>query len=109
MDPLKGSVGASHVRYIDAMRSASLPPVRIEPEFREQLEKVLADGETLSSLVENAVRQELNRRLAEREFLKRGFASLARAKKTGVYLDGDEVLSRLEDRLQAAKASAATR
>lgn len=89
------------------MRSASLPPIRVEPEFRQQLEEVLAEGETLSSLVEHAVRQELMRRLADAEFHQRGFASLARAKETGDYLDADEVLSRLDDRLRAAKASSA--
>lgn len=87
------------------MRSASLPPIRVEPEFRQQLEEVLAEGETLSSLVEHAVRQELMRRMADAEFHQRGFASLARAKETGDYLDADEVLSRLDDRLRAAKAS----
>lgn len=89
------------------MRSASLPPIRVEPELRQQLEEVLAEGETLTSLVEYAVRQELTRRVAEAKFHKRGFASLARAKETGAYLDADEVLSGLEDRLQAAKAAAA--
>ncbi|QRR33912.1 prevent-host-death protein [Hydrogenophaga sp. YM1] len=89
------------------MRSASLPPIRVEPEFRQQLEEVLAEGETLSSLVEHAVRQELMRRMADAEFHQRGFASLARAKETGNYLDADEVLSRLDDRLRAAKASSA--
>jgi hypothetical protein len=89
------------------MRSASLPPIRVEPELRQQLEEVLAEGETLTSLVEYAVRQELTRRVSEAEFHKRGFASLARAKETGVYLDADEVLSGLEDRLRAAKAAAA--
>ncbi|MGX5650303.1 MULTISPECIES: YlcI/YnfO family protein [Hydrogenophaga] len=89
------------------MRSASLPPIRVEPEFRQQLEEVLAEGETLSSLVEHAVRRELMRRMADAEFHQRGFASLARAKETGNYLDADEVLSRLDDRLRAAKASSA--
>ena len=97
----------SHMQYTARMRSASLPPIRVEPEFRQQLEEVLAEGETLSSLVEHAVRQELTRRVAEAEFHQRGFASLARAKESGVYVDGDEVLSRLEDRLRAAKARAA--
>jgi hypothetical protein len=75
--------------------------------LRQQLEDVLAEGETLTSLVEHAVRQELTRRVAESEFHKRGFASLARAKEAGVYVDAEDVFSGLEDRLRAAKAAAA--
>lgn len=89
------------------MKSASLPPIRFEPELRQQLEEVLAEGETLTSLVEYAVRQELIRRIAESEFHQRGFDSLARAKETGVYVNAEDVFSGLEERLRAAKAAAA--
>ncbi|MDZ4126259.1 MAG: YlcI/YnfO family protein, partial [Hydrogenophaga sp.] len=70
---------ASHVRYIRPMRTAALPPIRVEPEFRSRIESVLEEGETLSSLVESAVRQEVTRRVTVAEFHKRGFETLAHA------------------------------
>lgn len=93
-----------HVRYSGSMRTASLPPIRVEPEFRSLIEGVLEEGETLSSLIESAVRQEVNRRITVAEFHKRGFESLAHARDTGVYSTAEAVLSRLEARLAAAKA-----
>lgn len=94
---------ASHVQYTEPMRTASLPPIRIEPEFRSRIESVLEEGETLSSLVESAVRQEVARRVTVAEFHRRGFASLVQAKETGIYFTAEEVLSGLKDRLAAAK------
>lgn len=86
------------------MRTSSLPPIRVEPEFRSRIEGVLEEGETLSSLIESAVRQEVTRRVTVTEFHKRGFESLAHARETGVYFTAEEVLSGLEARLAVAKA-----
>jgi hypothetical protein len=94
----------SHVRYAGLMRTSSLPPIRVEPEFRSRIEGVLKEGETLSSLILSAVRQEVTRRINVAEFHKRGFESLTHARETGAYFAAEEVLPGLEARLAAAKA-----
>ena len=38
------------------MKTATIPSVRVEPDFRAEVEAVLADGETLSEFVEASVR-----------------------------------------------------
>ncbi|WP_280142671.1 YlcI/YnfO family protein [Variovorax sp. CF079] len=44
------------------MKSAQLPPVRVTPAVRHQIESVLHDGETLSQFVEQAAVQAAQRR-----------------------------------------------
>lgn len=95
--------------YIDFMRSAALPAVRITPELKQQLEGVLADGETVSALVERAVRGEIERRVMEDEFHRRGVESIERVEAGGAYLTAEDVLIKLEAKLQRAKESRARR
>lgn len=38
------------------MKTATLPPVRVAPDFRREIEGGLVEGETLSQFVESAVR-----------------------------------------------------
>jgi hypothetical protein len=83
------------------MKTAQLPPVRVEPAIREEVESVLREGETLSQFVEAATVQAARRRKAQQEFLARGRASLAKAKKTGELYPLDEVLDRMRARLVA--------
>jgi hypothetical protein len=82
--------------------------VRIEPEFREEIERVLIDGETLSQFVEAAVRASVHHRQDQSEFIARGLRSLAKAKQTGEYYDAADVMDRLRRKLAAAKARKAT-
>ena len=42
------------------MKTASIPSLRVSPDLRESAERVLRDGETLSSFVETAIRDEIN-------------------------------------------------
>lgn len=88
------------------MKTATIPPVRIEPALREQLEQVLAEGESLSAFVESAVRASVRQRQAQAEFVRRGLASLARARTEGGYVSADESVQRLAARLKAARARA---
>jgi hypothetical protein len=53
------------------MKTATLPPVRIEPAFRQQVEEVLQPGETLTQLVESAVRAAVAARKSQAD-LRRG-------------------------------------
>ena len=51
------------------MKTSTIPSVRVEPELREQLERVLQEGETLSSFVESSVRETVRRRVEQAEFV----------------------------------------
>jgi len=95
--------------YIACMRSAALPAVRITPELKQQLEDVLADGETISALVERAVRGEIERRVMEDEFRQRGIEAIERVEAGGAYLPAEDVLGKLKAKLQRAKEIQASR
>ena len=90
------------------MKSSTIPAVRVAPELREQLESVLQSGESLSQFVEASVREGVNRRLAQAEFVARGLASLESAKRTGQFVSADEVIGKLEKKLADARARRAT-
>lgn len=85
------------------MKSSTLPAVRVESELREDLESVLADKETISSFVEQAVRGAVNYRRAQADFLARGERAWQNYRKTGVSIPADEVFARLEKRIEARR------
>ncbi len=84
------------------MKSSSFPSVRVEPELREAAEKVLLDGETLSGFVEQSIRQQIQRRHLQQEFIERGLKSGAAARNDGEYYPASQVMSELDDILAAA-------
>jgi predicted HicB family RNase H-like nuclease len=51
------------------MKTATFPSVRVEPELREAAESVLQEGESLSSFVEQAIRENIVRRQRHSEFV----------------------------------------
>ena len=81
------------------MKSAQLPPVRVEPSVRAEIESVLRQGETLSQFVEASTLQAAQRRRAPQEFLDRGRESLKRAKKSGQYYLANDALDAMQARL----------
>jgi hypothetical protein len=83
------------------MKSAQLPPVRVEPAIRAEIESALHEGETLSQFVEAAVLQAARRRKADQEFLARGRASVAKAKASGEFYPLGAVLDEMRTRLDA--------
>ncbi|HTH61693.1 MAG TPA: YlcI/YnfO family protein [Paraburkholderia sp.] len=85
------------------MKSATFPSIRVEPELRDAAESVLGEGETLSGFVEQSIREGIERRRHQGEFLARGFASREAARSTGDYLPASEVLEKLQRRLDAAR------
>ncbi|MFT4193766.1 YlcI/YnfO family protein [Ottowia sp.] len=87
------------------MKTAQLPPVRVTPDVRHQIESVLHDGETLSQFVEQAAVEAAQRRKAQMEFVARGRASLARARQTGQYHAAAEVFEAMQGRLEARLAA----
>ena len=86
------------------MKTASLPSVRIEPMLRDDLERALNEGESLSAFVEASVRDSVRRRLDQAEFVKRGIASLEAARQSGHYVTAQDALHKLEQRLKQAHA-----
>jgi hypothetical protein len=87
-----------------AMKTATLPSLRVEPELREAAESVLQEGETLSGFIEVSVREKIERRRTRAEFVARGLASREEAKRTGVFYPAREVhaeLARMLDKAQA--------
>lgn len=85
------------------MKSAALPQVRVEPEFRAQVEAVLAENETLSEFVEDAVRRAVERRHLEASFLARGQAAWEAYGRTGTAVPAEEVLAKLQGKLDARR------
>ena len=100
---------AAHLRYSSKMKTATIPSVRVEPDFRAEVEAVLADGETLSEFVEASVRAGVERRRVQGEFVARGLRSRDEARRTGHYVDADAVLDGLQRKLDAARVRLATK
>lgn len=86
------------------MKTATFPSLRVDPELREAAEQCLHDGETISSFVEQSIRDSIERRRYQQEFLARGLASRDKAHQTGEYVPADAVIGRLEQMLARAKA-----
>ncbi|HEY4082514.1 MAG TPA: YlcI/YnfO family protein [Burkholderiaceae bacterium] len=91
------------------MKSASLPSIRVEAEFREELEGALAEGETVSAFVEASVRQALRKRQLDAEFHARGLAAIAKWREDGISSSPEEVIAKLRARTEAARAEQARR
>ena len=89
------------------MKSATFPSLRVDPRLRSAAEQVLEEGETLSSFVEQSIRDGVQRRQAQREFLERGLRARDAARETQDYIPATKVVARLEGMLAKAKRSAA--
>ena len=87
------------------MKTASIPSLRVAPALRQAAEEVLGDGESLSSFVEQSIRESIERRQAQQGFVARGLASRDKAKQTGQYVSADAVVGRLEKMLAKAKSA----
>lgn len=91
------------------MKTATIPSLRVAPELRRAAEELLADGETLSSFVEQSLREGIERRRLQGEFIARGLLARDHAQQTGRYVSSDAVINRLESMLSKAKAAKKTR
>ncbi len=85
------------------MKSAVIPQVRVEPELRAELEAVLRQGESLSEFVETSVRNAVEFRRVQTNFHQRGQAAWERYQRTGVSVPADEVLAKLQAKLDAKR------
>ncbi|MFM9888846.1 MAG: YlcI/YnfO family protein [Burkholderiales bacterium] len=88
-----------------SMKTATLPSLRVDPELREAAEGVLHEGESLSRFIEQSIRENVERRQAQREFIARGMTSRDNALRAGAYVSADAVIGRLEKMLARAKAA----
>ncbi len=89
------------------MKTATFPSLRVDPELRSAAEEVLEAGESLSSFVEQSIRDGVQRRQAQREFVARGLKSGDTARKAQSYTPAAKVVARLEGMLARAKRAAA--
>lgn len=88
------------------MKTATLPSIRVEPEFRDKVEAVLNEGETLSAFVEDAVSKSIRRRTMQKEFLARGLQALKEVEEGAETFPADEVHAGLEAMLAEAEREA---
>ncbi len=91
------------MQYTARMKTSTIPPIRVEPAFRQQVEQVLAQGETLSEFVENAIRDTVSKRQFQSDFVQRGLAAIDEVKRKGGGIPAEVVLANLQAKLVAAK------
>ena len=85
-------------------KTAILPQVRVEADFRAQAEAVLRPGESLSELVEASVRRVVEHRQVQSEFHARGQAAWEHYQATGVSYSTGEVLAKMRAMTAARRA-----
>jgi predicted transcriptional regulator len=85
------------------MKSSTFPSVRVDPELRQAAEKVLRDGETLSGFVEQSIRQQVQHRNLQQEFIERGLRSGESARSSGEYYTAGQVLAELDEVLTTVR------
>ena len=91
------------------MKTATLPPIRVAPDFRLELEGVLEQGESLSQFVENAVRTTVAKRKNQAEFIRRGIVAIEATKRDSSGVPADQVIAKLEAKLADARQVLAQR
>ena len=91
------------------MRSATFPPIRVEPEVRAEVEAVLREGESLTQFIEEAVVAAAAQRRLQTKFVTHGEVAIERWKQVGGGHTVDEVMADLQGRLNDAKRQAAKR
>lgn len=88
------------------MKTATIPPLRVEPELREAAEQALLEGESLSGFVEDSLRENIRRRNFQQEFVARGLRARNEARASGDYATKDEVMASLRSILAKAESDA---
>lgn len=95
---------ALHLRYTEcAMKTATMPALRVDPELRQAAEAVLHENESLSAFMEAALREGVARRCLQREFVARGLDARDQARRDHAWIDADEVHAELQSMLDTAK------
>jgi hypothetical protein len=81
------------------MKTSLLPPVRVSEELRAAAEGVLAEGETLSSFIQQSVERAVEYRRVQANFHSRGQAALESYRRTGKSHAAADVVSGLQAKL----------
>ena len=84
------------------MKTSTLPAVRVEPALRSDVEAVLDEGESLSDFVTSCVRDGVAWRRTQDSFLARARDAVERSEREDSGISPQEVLRRMDDRLEAA-------
>lgn len=77
-------------------KAATMPSLRVAPGLREAAESVLAEGESLSAFMEQALRESIARRRNQRAFIERGLAHRDAARASGEYHPAETLLEDLD-------------
>lgn len=85
------------------MKNATLPPVRVDEEFRVAAESVLYEGESLTGFIETTLRRAVEHRQIQNAFEAKARKSLARHKRTGAAKSVDEVFDKLQAKVTARR------
>jgi len=86
------------------MKTSSLPPVRVDAEFRAEAESVLHDGESLTGFIEATVRRAVEHRQVQAAFEAGARKSLAKYKRTGASKSVAEVFEGIEAKIKKKRA-----
>src|SRR5690625_4440771 len=81
---------------VSAMKSATIPPLRVTPELRHAAESVLRDDESLSAFVESSLLKQIEFRKMQKEFVARGLAAREESKESGKYVSKADSLAALD-------------
>jgi hypothetical protein len=84
-------------------RSATLPPIRVEPETKASLEAVLREGESLTQFIENAVRREAEFRTEQKSAVARAKKALRSADKQVGLMTAEDFLAGMHERAKQAQ------
>lgn len=86
------------------MKQAMLPPVRVPEDLRAAAENVLAEGETLSSFIQESVKRAIELRKVQASFNAKADASLERFRRTGRSVRASDVVEVLQGKLDRRRA-----
>ena len=85
------------------MKTATIPPLRVDPELRNLAESSLKEGETLSSFVIESLKQGIKNRQLKQDFISRGLTSRIDAKTNDEYYSADSVMGELKQMLDNSR------
>jgi hypothetical protein len=92
-----------HNCYACAVKKTTLPPLRVNPKLRREIEAVLEEDETLSAFMLEAIEARAQSRREQRAFVDKALARSKDTAKTKKYVAANAVFKRLEQVLTRAK------
>ncbi len=86
---------------LEAANMKTVPsPFFIDTELRKAIENVLELGESVTSFVEQAIRDTIKRKQLQQVFVSRSLASCESALKNGEYYSAEDILNELDELLE---------